>query len=148
MIAFLGALIGFLGSFLPSVVAYFEKKADNAYNLEIAKLNATAQENSLDVERLKTAIAEGQSLREHDSTLDGGLYFNTLRASIRPIVTYLFLGLFIVVKVTGAYVMLMTGYSIPDMVTTIWDGDTAGLWATIIAFWFGSRIFDKMAGRK
>ena len=147
MIAFLGALLGFLGSVLPSVVAYFNKRTDNALTLELARINASAQANSLDLERLKAAIAEGQSLREHDSSLDGGIFFNALRASIRPIVTYSFFTLFMVVKTAAAYLMIIQGYSIPDMLSAVWDADTAGLWGAIIGFWFGTQVWNKLGPR-
>lgn len=147
MIAFLGALLGFLGSVLPSVVAYFNKRTDNALTLELARINASAQANSLDLERLKAAIAEGQSLREHDSSLDGGIFFNALRASIRPILTYSFFALFMVVKTAAAYLMIVQGYSIPDMLQAVWDADTAGLFACVFMFWFGTLAWSKIGSK-
>lgn len=141
MLTILGALIGFLGSALPTIVGYFTKKADNNYNIELAKINAASENSKLDIERLKAAVEQGDSLRQHDSALDGGVFFNALRASIRPVVTYAFFALFITVKSTAAYLMIVQGYSIPDMVMAVWDDETSGLFSLIVSFWFGEKIF-------
>ena len=52
--------------------------------------------------------------------------------------------MFVAVKVAAAYVMLSTGQSVPEMLKAVWDPDTMALFGTIMAFWFGSRVMEKM----
>jgi hypothetical protein len=147
MLALLSPLFGILGSLLPSIVRIFERKQEIKYELDLAKLKIDAAERQADlqfhVEEIKVDSQLRQSALDHDKSLDGGKFINALRASIRPVVTYAFFFLFLVVKIAAAYVMIDTGMSMPDMLAAVWDVETMSLFSTIIAFWFGSRVMEK-----
>lgn len=152
MLSLLSPLIGIFGSLLPSVVRIFERKQELKHEVEITKIKLDAAikaaEANLKLEEIKADVAEGQSIRDHDKSVDGGKFINALRASIRPVVTYLFFFLFVAVKVAAAYVMLANGQSVPEMLNAVWDTETMALFSTIMAFWFGSRMLEKMENRK
>lgn len=152
MLSLLSPLIGIFGSLLPSVVRIFERKQELKYEIDLAKIKLDtairAAEANLKLEEIKADVAEGQSIRDHDKSVDGGKFINALRASIRPVVTYLFFFLFVSVKVAAAYVMLANGQSVPEMLKAVWDSETMALFSTIMAFWFGSRVLEKMESRK
>jgi hypothetical protein len=152
MLALLSPLIGIFGSVIPSVVRIFERKQELKHEVELAKIKLDtairAAESNLKLEEIKADVAEGQSLRDHDNSIDGGKFINALRASIRPVVTYLFFFLFVAVKVSAAYVMLSNGQSVPEMLKAVWDQETMALFSTIMAFWFGSRFLEKMESKK
>jgi len=101
----------------------------------------------LDLENIKADSAEGDSIRSHDASLDGGKFINALRAFVRPFITYTFFFLFCAVKIAAAYVMIQNGQSIPEMLKAVWDLETMALFSTVIAFWFGSRTLEKMDSR-
>lgn len=151
MLALLSPLFGILGSLLPSVVRIFERKQEIKYEIELTKikLDAALQQAQVqfDIESVKADVAEGESVRSHDKSIDGGKYLNALRASIRPVITYVFFFLFVAVKVAAAWVMLASGQSVPEMLKAVWDVETMSLFSTIIAFWFGSRVMEKMDNR-
>jgi hypothetical protein len=140
MLALLMPFLGILGSVIPSIVRIFEKKQEYAHDVEMAKIQATAQ---FDVETVKAAAIERQAIYDHDKSLDGGKFINALRASIRPIITYTFFFLFVAVKWAAAYVMIEQGADIPTMLSAVWDADTMALFSTILGFWFGSRVMEK-----
>lgn len=140
MLALLMPFLGILGSVIPSIVRIFEKKQEYAHDIEMAKINATAQ---FDIETVKAAAIERQAIYDHDKSLDGGKFINALRASIRPVITYTFFFLFVAVKWAAAYVMIDQGADIPTMLSAVWDADTMALFSTIIGFWFGSRVMEK-----
>lgn len=140
MLALLGPLIGIFGSLLPSLLRLFERKQEIKFELERTKLQL---ENAVTIESLKADTAEGQSVRNHDIAVDGGSFFNALRASIRPVITYLFFFLFCAVKISAAYVMLDSGVPVPEMLKAVWDAETMALFGTIMTFWFGSRTMEK-----
>ena len=104
-----------------------KQQADINYSIEMVKADSQLRQSALD----------------HDKSLDGGKFINTLRASIRPVITYTFFSLFVGVKVAAAYVMLSSGQSVPEMLNAVWDVETMSLFSTIIAFWFGSRVMEK-----
>jgi hypothetical protein len=147
MLALLAPLFGILGSLLPSVVRIFERKQEIKYEIELTRIKIEAAERTADlqfhVEEIRADSESRQSALDHDKSLDGGKFINTLRASIRPVVTYTFFFVFIAVKVAAAYVMIETGQSIPAMLQAVWDVETMSLFSTILAFWFGSRVMEK-----
>jgi len=151
MLALLSPLIGIFGSLLPSIVRIFERKQEILHDIELAKIqiqvNQQAAAGQLALENVKADVAEGESLRTHDSSIDGGKFINALRASIRPVITYCFFFLFVAVKVAAAYVMLQNGLPVPAMLSAVWDSETMALFSTILAFWFGSRVIEKMDAR-
>ena len=67
-----------------------------------------------------------------------------LSGSVRPVVTYLFVGLFLLVKITGLMQALSTGISFDAALQAVWNDDTNLLFTSIISFWFGSRQFAKL----
>lgn len=148
MLALLSPLFGILGSLLPSIVRIFERKVEMKHEIELTRLKMEAAlvqtKVQLDIESIKADVVEGQSVRDHDKSIDGGKFLNALRASIRPVITYLFFFLFCAVKMAAAYVMIKNGQSIPEMLNAVWDIETMSLFSTIIAFWFGSRVMEKM----
>jgi hypothetical protein len=151
MLSLLSPLLGIVGSLLPSVVRIFERKQELKHEIQLTqiKLDASleAAKANITLEAIKADVAEGESLRDHDKSIDGGKYIDALRASIRPVITYLFFFLFVAVKVSAAYVMLASGQSVPEMLKAVWDTETMALFSTIMAFWFGSRIVEKMEQR-
>ena len=147
MLALLSPLFGILGSLLPSIVRIFERKQEIKYEIDLAKLKLDAAERQADlqfhIEEIKADSQSRQSALDHDKSLDGGKFINSLRASIRPVITYTFFFLFCAVKIAAVLVMIDQGASMPDMLAAVWDVETMSLFSTIIAFWFGSRVMEK-----
>ena len=125
MLTLLGSVLGFGTSFLPKVMDYFQDKADKKHELEIMTRQAEIQ---LDRTAIDANIREVETIHEHDASLDGGGFVNGLRASVRPVITYIFMALFVGVEVTTYYLLIQNGVA---------------MWASILAFWFGGRQFRK-----
>lgn len=148
MLTLLSPFLGILGSLLPSIVRIFERKQEMEYELKLidAKLQAASQEAQiqLSIEDAKADVEDAKSVRSYDNNIDGGRFINALKASIRPVITYVFFFMFVAVKFAAAYAMLSTGQSVPEMLKAVWDTDTMALFGTIMAFWFGARVLEKM----
>lgn len=148
MLAILSPFLGIFGSLLPRLVAFLEKRQELKHEIELTTLRmemATRDaENQLVIKNIEADIAESKSVRSFDSDIDGGKFINALRASVRPVITYMFFLLFVSVKVAAAYTMIQNGDSIPVMLDAVWDDESMALFATIMAFWFGSRVLEKM----
>lgn len=148
MLTLLSPFLGIIGSLLPSIVRIFERKQEIQYELELNKIKMEAAVQNaqiqIAIEDAKADVADAQSVRSYDNNVDGGRFINALRASIRPVITYVFFALFVAVKVAAAWVMIANGQSIPEMLQAVWDQDTMALFGTIIAFWFGTRVLEKM----
>lgn len=140
MLTLLGSLLGFGSSFLPKVMDFFQDKADKKHELEVMTKQA---EINLDRTAIDANIREVETIHEHDSKLDGGGFINGVRASVRPVITYLFMSLFLGVEITTYYLLVQNGIAPGDALVSIWDEQIMAMWASILAFWFGGRQFRK-----
>ena len=143
MITALTTIIGFLSSVAPMTIRYLEKSRSMQHEAELIKLRMEAAAQGMDyqliVENTRAIVQEGESLRKHDMALDGGEFLNTLRASVRPIITYFFFFTFIVIKVVSLAIMIWQGVPILDVLPVIWDETTSAIFGACIGFWFGYR---------
>jgi len=140
MLTLLGSLLGFGTSFLPKVMDFFQDKSDKKHELAVMERQA---EINLDATAIEANIREVETIHEHDAALDGGGFINGLRASVRPVITYLFMGLFLAVEISTYVLLLNKGLSPGDALVGIWNDQIMAMWAAILAFWFGGRQFRK-----
>jgi hypothetical protein len=158
ILTIISSLLGILSSTIPSVIKYLERKQEISYELAITNLKIEATIRGVELEqelqKIKTIqgesedlVEEGSSLRQHDLGLTGGSFIGDLRASVRPVITYAFFGLFLGVKVLVAIVIVsQAGLNINTMQTfsaSILDESTIAIFGTILGFWFGSRSLAK-----
>ena len=147
MMTIIGSLLGFGTSFLPEVLNYFKRGQEQKYQLQRMQMEMElmAKRSELNIAELdkEAEIKETEGLYKHDN-VDAGGFINALRGSVRPIITYAFFGLFVAIKVTALLsLMNQTGVSLNMALDTIWDDQTAGLFAAIMSFWFGNRAVSK-----
>jgi hypothetical protein len=140
MFTLIGSALGFMTSFLPKIMDYFQSKADNAHELKMLEAMAAnkREEMALDAE-----IREVETIHRHDAQIKGGKFIDGLRASVRPVITYLFVLLFLFVEISAYIIMLNQGMSVLDASQMVWSSEINGLFAAIISFWFGGRTFGK-----
>ena len=68
----------------------------------------------------------------------------SLQASVRPVITYLFMLTFLAVEGGIVYSLMTTQGA--DWVTALqaaWSGESQALFSTILSFWFGGRAMSK-----
>jgi len=94
---------------------------------------------------MQTQAQEKLAMWKHDMKIGEGAstWVINLRASVRPVVTYLFVGLLIVVDVAGIWYAYSTGVAFADAMNMVFSDDEMSILAAIIAFWFGSQAFNK-----
>ena len=154
MLSLLGTLLGFGTSVIPTVFDFFKEKSKRAADLEELKLRAELQAKGIDlnikqikaqveVEEAKAVTAQQTGLYAHDASLKGGSFIDAMRASVRPVITYVFFGLFVTIKICALIVYIKSGLNYADAIPKLWDEETAALFASVVAFWFGNRAFDK-----
>ena len=147
MMTLLGSLLGFGSSFLPEVLNYFKRRQEHKHQLEKMHLEMEllSKKSELKLQELdkQADIKETEELYRHDKT-DSGNFVNALRGSVRPVITYAFFALFVAIKVTALMSLInQTGVSLNMALETVWDEQTAGLFAAIMSFWFGNRAVSK-----
>ena len=148
MITIIGSLIGCGTSRLPRAIDMFQDWQDRKQELEIMdrqiKMAEMRHTQKLEQLNVQADIAESKAIYKHASKMKNDGWVGSLRASVRPILTYLFFAVFAIVK--GAALYAAIAYDHQDPVTAIsllWDEETAGIFSAIVAFWFGSRTLAR-----
>ena len=148
MISLLGTLIGFGTSIVPEVLGYFKQKQANEQQLNMleAKAKYASQLSELKLKELdaEADIQETKSIYEHDRTIDASPFIDSLRGSVRPVITYLFFLMFICVKGVLMYALIANqNLDWTVAIQMAWDPETQAIFSAIIAFWFGNRAMSK-----
>lgn len=148
MIAAVPIVVGFLGSLLPKVIDYFSDRSDKRHELEILdrqiELQKIGHTQRLEEIRVQADADELGDLLAHDAALTtDSSFISAMRASVRPVMTYLFFALFCAIKVTAVVRSSDAGVSPADMLVLAWDDETSALFSAIVSFWFGHRALQK-----
>jgi hypothetical protein len=148
MLTLLGSVLGFATSFAPRIFEHFQDKADRAH--ELAMVDRQMEQMRLGSElklqeiNVQADIAETRAIYRHDATMKNDGWVGGLRASVRPVVTYLLLGLLIAIKSVGLYALVvLEGMMVSEALPQIWDDQTGAVWAAVVSFWFGARSMTR-----
>jgi hypothetical protein len=151
-------IVSFLTAGVPKVLDFFQDKGDKKHELEMAQLQLTRElelqkagfvqqakieEIKLDEIQTTTASAEQQALYTHDIEIGKGAsqWMVNLRASVRPVISYGMLILLMAVEGFGFYYAVNTGVSYQIAIDSLWSENMQVIFASIIAFHFGTRSF-------
>jgi hypothetical protein len=160
MLTLVSTILGFASGGLPKVLDFVQDRGDKKHELAMMAANrereiALAKEGFIaqaKVEEIKTEqiamqtqAQEKLAMWKHDMKIGEGAstWVINLRASVRPVVTYLFVGLLIVVDIAGIWYAYSTGVAFAEAMDMVFNDDEMAILAAIIAFWFGSQAFNK-----
>lgn len=143
LLGMIPALLGLLTSFLPNLVKYLENGQKFKHEIELTKLRMEAAREGMDHQLITAGITatvqEGESLRLHDSTISSSEWINDVRALVRPVITYCFFGLFVIIKLAAASLLWRSGYDAFEIINVVWDPYTVSMFGAICGFYFGTR---------
>jgi hypothetical protein len=152
---------------LPKLLGFFQDRSDKAHELELAQLQIQREielrkagfEAQERVEHIHTEqmqiqaetnaqgyrLQERQALYAHDIEIGKGAsqWVTNARAMVRPTLTYGMFLLLVFVDVAGFVYAYHTNVPFSECLDQLWDNDTQLIWASIVAFWFGSQAFEK-----
>ena len=160
MMTLISTLLGFASGGLPKVLDFVQDRGDKKHELALMAMQreqelalakegfvaqAKVEEIKTEQIQMQTQAQERVAMYKHDMKIGDGAstWVINLRASVRPIVTYLFVGLLITVDVAGIWYAYSTGVAFADAMNMVFSDDEMSILAAIIAFWFGSQAFSK-----
>jgi hypothetical protein len=160
MLTLVSTLLGFASGGLPKVLDFVQDRGDKKHELAMMAMQrerelALAKEGFIaqaKVEEIKTEqiamqtqTQERLGMYKHDMKIGEGAstWVVNLRASVRPVVTYIFVGLLVVVDIAGIWYAYSTGVAFAEAMDMVFNDDEMSILAAIIAFWFGSQAFNK-----
>ncbi len=160
MITLFSTLVSFLAGGLPKLLDFFQDKSDKKHELALAnlqkekelemiKLGFVAQQRVEEIRTdqiaLQTAVQERESLYKHDIEIGKGAsqWVVNLRASVRPAITYGLFLIFCFVEIAGFWYATKVEVDFTVVLNQLWDDETQLIWASVVAFWFGTQAFSK-----
>jgi hypothetical protein len=153
MLTFFTTLLGFGSSFAPKLLDFFQAKSDQKH--ELAMLAAVQagkveqagieKEQAITVAEIEEIIAAHKEQQE--TVKSASRWMANLSASIRPVVTYLFVVEFLVINFSIAVLIWNKDGVTVENLQAMLNADFMALLAAMIAFWFGSREIRRREGR-
>jgi hypothetical protein len=160
MLSLISSLMGFAAGGLPKLIDVYQDRGDKKHELAMMAANrereialakegfvaqARVEEIRTEQVAMQTQAQEKLAMWKHDMKIGEGAstWVINLRASVRPVVTYLFVGLLIVVDVAGIWYAYSTGVAFAEAIEVIFSDDEMAMLAAILSFWFGSQAFNK-----
>jgi hypothetical protein len=160
MLSLISSLMGFAAGGLPKVLDFVQDRGDKKHELALMAMQrereiALAKEGFIAqarVEEIKTEqiamqtqAQEKLAMWKHDMKIGEGAstWVINLRASVRPVVTYVFVGLLVVVDIAGIWYAYSTGVAFAQAMEMVFSDDEMAILAAIISFHFGGRAFSK-----
>lgn len=175
MLSMLSAVFGFAAPFLPQLVQYFQRKQDNAHEIEMMKLRLehAAAEHTWKMEEINAQadIAEMQTLRQPQQSFGVQLldaaqkwatdtwgkflvmpafyafaFLDFVSGMVRPTVTYGVVIFYMATKWALYRLAVDAGTDVPTAITQIWGEQDWSVLVLVLSYWFGARVAKSAFG--
>ena len=160
MMTMISTFLSFLAGGLPKILDFFQDKQDKSHELSILRIQKekelemaakgfASQERVEEIKSeqvaMQTQAQERSALYAHDMEIGKGAsqWIINLRASVRPVVTYIFVLELVVLNATGVWYAYSTGIPFAVAMENVFGEDEMLILSSIIAFWFGTQAFKK-----
>ena len=160
MLSLVSSLLGFASAGVPRLLDIWQQTKDQKHELLLMAAQrerelALAKEGFLAqarVEEIRTEQIEMQTqaqeklaIWKHDMKIGegGSTWVINLRASVRPVVTYIFVGLLVVVDIAGIWYAYSTGVAFAQAMELVFSSEEMAILSAIISVHFGGRAFSK-----
>ncbi len=152
MITILGSLLGFLGSIFPEVLKVYRDGRDRQHELDILDRQAIMigknHKYRLEEIQVQADAITAKALYAHAKPTGVG-WVDAMAGTVRPVITYAFFLLYAVMKYSQwaiVYHTLGSSHWHEAFIST-WHIEDQALFATVISFWFGQRMMEKVKAR-
>ena len=160
MMTMVSTFLSFLAGGLPKILEIFQDRQDTKHELALVAAQkerelalaergfiaqARVEEIKLEQIQTQTAAEERQALYSHDVEIGKGAsqWMINLRASVRPVVTYIFVLELVAINIAGVWYAYNTGVPFAAAMAEVFSDDEMLILSSIIAFWFGTQAFAK-----
>ncbi len=160
MMTMISTFLSFLAGGLPKILQLFQDRQDKKHELAVLamqkerelELAARGYAAQAQIEEIKTeqiqiqaAAEERVALYQHDMEIGKGAsqWMINLRASVRPVVTYIFVLELVIINVAGIWYAWNQGVPFAIAMENVFSEEEMLILSSIIAFWFGTQAFGK-----
>jgi len=154
MLVFLTTIFGFFNSIAPELLKKWQDTSDKKHELEIIKLQMEQQAKGYAANMeaaglsgyydvVKSALAD-----QTQQVANASLWVRNLSASVRPVVTYIFLIAFIFFKLCIFWAAInptlpWQGLTLKEAALLVWGEDELALLGYIFGYYFGDRTLAR-----
>ena len=160
MITLLTTLVSFLAGGLPKILDFFQDKQDKAHELHLVKMTterelALAAQGFVAQQRIEEIRTDQIALQAQSDTIQAALAHDAkigegastwvinLRASVRPIVTYIFVLELVIINLIAMWWAVQTNVDFKTALDLVFSEDEMLIVSSIVSFWFGTQAFAK-----
>ena len=149
----LGGVFGGVLRLAPELLKIFNSKGERSHELAMLKaemdfakvrgeINMRQTEASMTVAELGTMA---EAFKEQTQTAAAaGKFVSAISALVRPTVTYLFMALFVAVKIASYLIALSQGGEWKEVLVSLWGVDDMAVLNMILSFWFVGRVYERV----
>jgi hypothetical protein len=167
MMSLLSTVVSFLMGGLPKLLDFFQDQQDKKHELALAKMQNDKEYHMMErgfvaqarVEEIRTdqmqvdanirlqeaTVDHQKALLAHDIAIGKGAsqWVTNLRASIRPVVTLIFVLELVILNFAIIWWGWSEGLDFLTVIDQAFTDDEMIILSSIIAFWFGTQAFSK-----
>lgn len=153
----LSGVLGLVTSFLPDVLKFFSQKRDQEHEIKILQLQADREVKLAELKHnqkmeeinVEADIRESEALYKSSEIkitgvrwVDAALAF--LNGTVRPITAYLFVGLYIFVKIAQYHSMLSQNVPWDKSAVLLWGEMDWSVVMLVLSYYYGARQASKV----
>ena len=160
MMTMVSTFLSFLAGGLPKILTLFQDRQDKKHEIAILQMQkerelemlAKGYQAQAQIEEIKTEQIQIQAqaeervaLSQHDMKIGEGAsqWVINLRASVRPVVTYIFVLELVALNVAGLWYAWNQGTPFALAMENVFSDDEMLILSSIVAFWFGTQAFGR-----
>jgi hypothetical protein len=150
----LGGLFGGILRLAPEVIKLLDRKDERKHELsmldselELAKTRSETdiRKASLDVDLAQLTVL-GEAFKEQSATAQiAGRAVAAFSALVRPITTYIFIGLYACVKLAAYILAIQQGGAWQAVLVSMWASEDMAVLNMVLSFWFVGRVYERTA---
>jgi len=167
MMSLVSTVVSFLMGGLPKLLDFFQDRQDKKHEITLARMQNDKEFHMMErgfvaqarVEEIRTdQMQVDANIRHHEATVDhqkallehdiaigkgASMWVTNLRASIRPVVTLIFVLELVAINAAIIWWGWSEGLDFLTVINQAFTDDEMIILSSIIAFWFGTQAFSK-----
>ena len=148
----LGGVFGGVLRLAPEVFKLFDRKNERKHELSMlqAEMDFTRIKGEIAMRQTEAAmtVAEvdtiSEAFKEQSKTAaNAGKFVSAISALVRPFVTYLFVIIYLAVKIAAYLIAMQQGGEWKSVLVGLWGAQDMAVFNMIISFWFVGRVYER-----
>lgn len=150
----LGGVFGGLLRLAPEALKFFDQKNERKHELallqaemEFAKVRGEIAMRQTEAQmQVAELTAMTEAIKEQSATAQAaGKVVSAISALVRPLVTYIFVFIYVLVKIAAYSMAIAQGGDWKELLVSSWTADDMSTMTMLLTFWFTGRIYERTA---